>query len=105
SAQELLRKVRHCACTPLVLPQARAVVSNTRSKRNSGLLYGFLAEERPSVALCCFSVRSLGVIASEAFAGAYFPEQWCISQLEGVYYSDCAKCHFMLPEKVPWRGT
>ena len=76
SGQEFLRNVRQLACTPLVFPQASAVVSKARSKRNSGLRYGFLAEERAfSWALSSWAVRSLGVIAFEALTGSSFPAQ------------------------------
>jgi hypothetical protein len=32
----------HCPSTRLTLPQASAIVSNTRSWRNAGFRYGFL---------------------------------------------------------------
>lgn len=34
--QDVLRLNRHCTWTGLIFPQANAIVSNTRSKRNSG---------------------------------------------------------------------
>jgi hypothetical protein len=40
-AYELFRINRQCFCVGLTLPQAKAMVSNTRSKRNPGLQYGF----------------------------------------------------------------
>jgi len=41
--QDLFLLNRHCPWLACILPQASAKVSNTRSYRNSGLEYGFLA--------------------------------------------------------------